>query len=165
MDIKAEFSREERLNRVISLWSKVLSECVVSVIGNKAPYIWKEVGRIALERLREEGVELLRDDPVDTINSVYSYFIENGYFLEARAHRSESEPDIVEIYEKRSADFNMSCFKSYEEDYEAQPCFCYQIIRYALNSKFSLDLRFFSSDAREDSGEVFRKAQLCHEDK
>lgn len=157
---RAGLSKEERLNMVISLWSSVLSECVVSVIGNKAPYIWKEVGRIALERLREDGVELLRDDPVETVNSIYSYFIESGYFKDAKASRSESEPDTLEIYEKWSADFNRCCFKPYEEDFEAQPCFCYQIMRYALNSKFSLDLRFLSSDIREGSGEVFRKAQL-----
>lgn len=160
MDIKAGFSRGERLNRVISLWSRALSECVVSVIGYKAPYIWKEVGRIALERLREDGVELLRDDPVDTVNSVYSYFTENGYFQEARAQRSESEPDTVEIYEKWPVDFNMCCLKSIEDDFDAQACFCCHIIRYALNSKFSLDLKPLESDIRGDAGEVFIKAQL-----
>lgn len=160
MEGRAGLSKEERLNMVVSLWSRALSECVVSVIGNKAPYIWKEVGRIALERLREDGVELLRDDPVDTVNSVYSYFIECGYFQEVRARRSESEPDTLEIYEKRSPNFNLCCFKPYEEEFDAEPCFCYQIMRYALNSKFSLDLRFIVSDIREGSREVFRKAQL-----
>ncbi|MBI5587466.1 MAG: PAS domain S-box protein [Deltaproteobacteria bacterium] len=160
MEGRAGLSREERLNRVISLWSRALSECVVSVVGKKAPYIWKEVGRVAVERLREEGVEFFRDDPVDTINSIYSYFTDNGYFKEARAQRTGSGPDTIEIYEKWSVDFDRCCYPPYEDDLSAHACFCHHIIRYALNSKFSLDLKFLSTDTREEAGEVFIKALL-----
>lgn len=163
MEGRSGLSREERLNGVMSLWSRALSECVTGVLGDKATYIWNEVGRVAVERLREEGVELLRDDPVDTVNSIYSYFTDNGYFKEARARRTGSGPDTVELYElyeKWAVDFNLCRYPAYEDDLSAHACFCHHVVRYALNSKFSLDLKFLSTDPGKDAGEVFIKARF-----
>ena len=160
MDGKSGLSREERLNRVMGLWGRVLSECAVSVIGERAPFVWREVGRIALEFLREDGVELLRDDPVETVNSIFSYFVENGYFEDAAVKGGKTGADTLEIYLKGGVDFSGPFIKPHEEGFDAQACFCYHVIRYALSSKFSLELKILASDVREDSGEVFIKARL-----
>lgn len=160
MDGKAGLSREERLNRVMGLWSRVLSECAVSVIGARAPFVWREVGRIALELLSEEGVELLGGDPVETVNSIFSYFVENGYFEDAAVKSGKTGADTLEIYVKGGVDFSGLFIKPHEQGFDAQACFCYHVIRYALSSKFSLELKILASDIREDSGEVFIKARL-----
>lgn len=160
MDDRSGFGRAERLNRVVSLWNRTLSECVVSVLGANAPYIWMEVGRLAVERLKEEGVDIIKDDPVDTINAVYSYFTENGYFHEARARRAEGSTDIIEIRERWSVDFDLFCVPPYEDDLGAHACFCYHIIRYSISSAFALDLRFIDYGVNKDSKEVLIRASL-----
>ncbi len=148
------------MNRVMGLWGRVLSECAVRVIGATAPSVWMEVGRSALELLRKDGVELLRDDPVETVNSIFSYFVENGYFEDAAVKSGKTGAETLEIYLKGGVDSSGPFIKPHEEGFDAQACFCYHVIRYALSSKFSLALKILASDIREDSGEVFIKARL-----
>ncbi len=155
MDYKEKL---ERLNRLINLWNYALSAGPTNLFGMDAPYIYLEVGRVAVERLKKEGVELIKETPLDTVNSVYSYFVEHGYFEEARAKKIQG--DVYEFYEKGCITFESNCWAFYSGECKSPACFCYNIFRYTLSSRFGLDLRLIDSELKTDTEEEFAKVEL-----
>lgn len=159
-----DFKIEERLNEVISLWNYSLTVCASNIFEKDAPYVFLEVGRAAIDKLKEAGVVLVKDTPADTLNAVYSYFSEHGYFKDARARdtgeKFEGRWGILELYEKWPVDFDSCCWAIHNDAFNSHACFCYNVIRYALNAGFGLDLKFLGSEFRKDAGEVFIKAAL-----
>lgn len=152
-------SSGQKLERILELWNYALTHGAANVLGEGAPYIFLEVGRVALEKLRAEGVELVAEDPVETINAVYGYFVLHGYMERAEAKlvpgkKTDQGWDVVEIHEKWSMDFHNCCWAILNDELCAHACFCYNLMRYALFSKFGLDLEFMESGYNHATGEL-----------
>lgn len=157
---------EDGFNKLVSIWVCALSTVSRNVFGPDSPHVFMEAGHIALEKLKDEGVDVMKDTPLATINAIYSYFTGRGYFREARASMMEGElfqgkHEVLRLREKRRLDFNdCPAAKGAESDPNgAQTCFCLNLIRYALFSKFARDLKFLEV-IHDDTGGVTVKAAL-----
>ena len=126
--------------QLINLWNYSISAGSTGILGMNSACIYQEAGRIAMERLKEEGISLIKETPLETINSIYEYFIAHGYFEDALA-RQLQETDTYEFYEKESGE-------------RGSPyCLCYNIFRYALSSGFGLEIRLLGSRENKETKE------------
>ncbi|MBI3398476.1 MAG: PAS domain S-box protein [Deltaproteobacteria bacterium] len=157
----------EKLKKLINLWNYALSAGLTNLFGMDAPNIYLEVGRAAVERLKEEGIEFIKDTPLDTINAVYAYFVEYGYFEEAKAVKIQSEGDVYEFYERGCAAFESNCWTFYSGGRKTSfkckfsACFCHNIFRYILSSRFGLDLKLIDSELKKETKEEFARVALA----
>lgn len=149
MEKTAHDLQNEKLNRLVGLWSYSLAKCSNRLFSGELAALLMEVGRVATDRLKGEGVVFLRPTPIETINAVLSYFTENGYFKSASAEllseKYEDGSDIVRIREVRAMDMSGSCAGAHKGDSLADECFCTIMLRYSAVSAFGKDLRFIAS--------------------
>ncbi len=130
-----------KLGKLINLWSYSLSKGASDLFGMDAPFVCTEAGRAALEELEKEGVALIKETPLDTINSIYGYFQDSGYFDDAWARPEAGEKGGIELYEKGSIVFESNRRILSDGSCGAPSCFCSSVIRYALYGRFSLDMK------------------------
>jgi PAS domain S-box-containing protein len=156
--------KTEKLKKLINLWSHSLSAGPTRLFSiEDAPYICLEMGKAALEKLREEGVELIRKTPLETMNAVYTYFVEYGYFKEARVRlttNSGHKRDIYELYEKDPIINESDCHAFLSGRCISPACMCHNIMRYALISAFTSDLKVINGMVNEKMMERHIKIKL-----
>jgi PAS domain S-box-containing protein len=141
------------LHELINLWNYSLSKGATDLFSIDAPYVYLEVGRVAVERLASHGVFLERETPVETINAVFAYFVDHGFFDEARAERvggggGDALEGLYEIYERGCIVFESNRWAFGSGECASPACFCYNVMRYILFSAFGLDMELedFSAD-------------------
>lgn len=152
----------EGLGSLIDLWNFSLSRGASNIFALDATHVYLEVGRVALEKLAEDGVELVRDDPVETMNAVYGFFVEHGYFRAASARRVGDGKDegLVELHELESVSFESNCWAFYSGECFSPACLCYNIIRYSLLERFKLEIELLDSKIDREKKEELISARL-----
>ena len=98
------------------------------------------------------------------MNAVYTYFVAHGYFEEAWAKRAAEAPgapgaeagrETCLLYEKGAVTFESNCWAFHSGACRSPACFCYNIIRYALTSRFGMDLELLKSDLKPERREAW----------
>lgn len=161
---------KERLNNIVSLLNYSISAAALNIFGTEAPHVFLEVGRVALDKLQQEGVVFTGKTPLETINNIYSYFTSHGYFKAATAtelteKKTANGPCLVELGESWIKDCHISCPVKNGGKPGSHTCFCYNVMRYALWRDFSMELQFLESARGKKDGDIVIKAALVLVDK
>ncbi|MDP2690137.1 MAG: PAS domain S-box protein, partial [Deltaproteobacteria bacterium] len=153
----------ERIREMMNMWNAALAREISGIFGVDARFVYFETGKAEIERLKSQGVELLRDTPLDTVNAVYEYFKGAGLFEDARARPIEKGPagvNVYEFYEKGSPVFGLTHWSFCGSECASPVCLCHNMVRSALYMKFSLSVRVMESRVNEREKEDFVKAAL-----
>lgn len=161
---------KERLNKIVGLLNYSISAAALNIFGTEAPHVFLEVGRVALDKLRQEGIVFTGRTPLETINNIYSYFTSHGYFKAAAAKelaekKAANGPCLVELRESWIKDCHISCPVKGSGKPGSHTCFCYNVMRYALWSDFSMELQFLESARGKKDDDIVIKAALVPVDK
>lgn len=153
--------KNRKFLEAIRIWNYSLSVTASNVFGGER-YIFADLGKSAVDKLNEKGVDFKRPTPVETINAVYSYFQSFGYFEEAYARVSGDKPEgklELDLYEKWETNSTFCC-RTADMESGGYACFRFCVMRYVLYSSFGLDLKFL--DVKHDLGtnEIFVRAAL-----
>jgi PAS domain S-box-containing protein len=150
------------IKEIINLWNYALSKGASDLFSLDAPFVYIEVGKAAIERIRKNGIELIKETPLDTINAIYAYFTERGYFKEAHAKviTEGADKGLYEFHEKECDAFESNCWAFHSGECRSPACLCYNMFRYALFSKFGLDLKLEGNRVNKETEEEFAKVRL-----
>lgn len=161
--------RNDRFRRLVDLWNYALSAGSINIIGYDTHHIHLCVARVAVERLKDEGVEFIGKDPLDTIEAINLFFVEHGYFddawvKEGRLSESQSAPPAGTgtyiLYSRNSVVYesNSRVLSSGKDNLPS--CLWYNFIRYTLIDRFELDLGITHYRLRDESREWFIETRL-----
>lgn len=147
---------------MMNAWNRVLAREIENIFGVEARFVYLEAGKAEVDRLASEGVVLLRDTPLETINAVYGHFKNIGFFVDARARLAgEKGPggeDVYELREKGSAAFDMTHWSFCGNECASPVCLCHNMIRYALMTGFGLTIKVLESRIDDAAREEVIKA-------
>ena len=88
-------------NRILDAMVYSIGKTVTDTFATAAEIFVDEAGRNFLHYVREkEGVDLLRERPLDTLRAIYAYFTERGFFEEASV---EQRGDRIVLVERGAA--------------------------------------------------------------
>jgi hypothetical protein len=89
--------RVDLAHRILDAIVYSIGKTVTDTFATAAEIFVDEAGRNFLHYVKEkEGVDLLRDTPLDTIRAIYAYFTERGFFEEATAEKRGEHIVIIE---------------------------------------------------------------------
>ena len=156
------------LENMVGQWNLVLSREIKTLLRLDAPYVYFRAARDELDRIeKEEGVSLVKETPLETINAVYGYFVKAGFFTEARAESAGTDElgrEVCEFYEKECRTFDLSHWNLCASVCASPLCLCHNMIRAALYVGFSLAVDVFDTRLDEGAKEEFVKAALVAEE-
>ncbi|MBI1910538.1 MAG: PAS domain S-box protein [Deltaproteobacteria bacterium] len=154
--------KNRKFLEAIRIWNYSLSVTASNIFGNEH-YIFTDLGKSAVEKLNEKGVDFKRPTPVETINAVYSYFQSFGDFEEAYAKASgdktEGKSEVLDLYEKWEPNSTFCC-RAADMEAGGYACFRFCVMRYVLYSSFGLDIKFIDVKHDLEKNEIFVKAAL-----
>ncbi|TAN62241.1 PAS domain S-box protein [bacterium] len=151
--------------KIINLWNWALFKGATAVFGNDAPYVFREAGRAAIDKLKTEGIDLIKDTPAETINAIYDYLTKHGFFEEAHATlltEKDGDGAYYEVREKGCAIIGSSLCALHSGTDGTKACPCYNMLEYALNSKFDLDLKLEKNEVKHRADGELINLKLVH---
>lgn len=159
--------QEKKLFTLFNLWNHSVSEGTSNLFGPDAPFIFFEIGRVAVAKLQGEGINFFKDTPLETINAVYSFFTRHGYFEEAWARPLTPEESALFkrkekallLYEKSSIAYDLNGWDPSVKG-RSPSYFCFNILRYCLISRFGLDFSLLNAERPKQSREDFIQMAL-----
>lgn len=147
-----------KLEKLMNLFNYAFSKGASDLLGFDAPHICIETGRVLFEEMEKEGAGLVKATPLDTVNAVYGYFLDLGYFSSARAEAGGADGEMI-LYEKDCLLFE-SNHRVCAGTRKYSDCLCMSVIRYAVYARFSLEIRIEEVQTDTGAREDRKKATL-----
>lgn len=135
----AESETAKLSQNLVDAWIQSFSWGMSSLgdIGGKTALF--EAGRKFYEYVKKnEKIDLLGKEPLDTMNKIYKYFVDNGFFKGAYAKK---EDDVYTLFEKGSAGFKGTA-DAFMSGCPTPASPCYIVIRTLLAVEHGVDFTY-----------------------